>query len=363
MNRGFRKCAPLLGLALLALLFGPNAQVARGEARLRVLLLGSSEGAFAQRVRGQTADLALELVPCAESALPTEAELARLLAQHGADAALWLQSAPDVAPEVRLFDAMGKATQARRADPPRAGAADHSAGYEIAALLARAELTELIASRAASSLEPDAAEAVITPSDDARARAATEPPEPPRKPGTVEPSGWHLGLALGPRLTQANRARWLFGLEAGATLSRRALELGLYYAGTFEDERSRRGVRLGVRQDRVSANVSGALRLSPRLRLSLGADLGALLVQRSSAVTDAGLARTHDQTSSSFMASPRLTLRFCPRWFVQLGASLGVDLLTTPVTFEVQAPTGRGELELLRWAQPWLTVWLLGFNR
>jgi hypothetical protein len=103
--------------------------------------------------------------------------------------------------------------------------------------------------------------------------------------------------------------------------------------------------------------------LTPTLQLQCGLDLGLGAFQRSAQVRGGNFERTPDQRSVSFLAGPRLNLRWSPTWYAVLGVSLGVDLLTMPAAYEIEYASGRMQLERLAWAQPWLTVWLLGLSR
>ncbi|MFT3923898.1 MAG: hypothetical protein QM778_15300 [Myxococcales bacterium] len=370
MNRGSGKCTAALWLALSLCLLGSGycARLpAHAQARLRVLLLAPEGSAFAQRVRGQAGDLPLELVP-SEAQVSDTLDPSSLLREQSADAALWLDERGPAVPEVHLVDALGKATQTRRAELAGSHTEDSSARSEIAALLARAELLELLESRRAPAQEPSKLPA--SPEGAPVAKPGSSPPEFASTQADAETSstsqispGWHGGFVAGLRIGQLDAARWLLSIEVGPQLRWRALGLGLFYAGSFEDQRDLSSVRLGLRTDRLALNVSGVFELLPTLEFSAGADLGVLLTKRTTDAVMGELERTPAHRSGSFVAAPRLSLRWSPRWYLSFGISLGVDFLTTSPTYEVVSAAGRTELERLRWAQPWVSFWLLGIQR
>lgn len=367
MNRGFRKCLAVFFAFVSALCLGwPGAQVAGAQARLRVLLLSPESSPFAQRVRGQTGDLALELTAHAIDVAPADIDLGALLIAQGADAALWLEARPGAAPLVRLFDGQSKVMQARPAELPEGGAADSSATNEIAALLARGELVELLDTRAAEQATSrhgpppsSTSDANDKPEAEVSSEAKNVSPQEPAS-ASARASGLELGLGLGFRATQVNSARWLLGLEAGAFLARRALSLAVYYAGSFQDSRTLGDTRLGLRQDRVTANLSGAFRVLSQLQIQAGVDLGLSLFDRTTQAVAGSFEATPRQRSATFVAAPRLSLLWRFASYLGLGASAGVDLLTTPPSYELESQGARRELERLRWAQPWCTLGLVG---
>jgi hypothetical protein len=323
------------------------------HATIRVLVLDDEQSEFARRLRGQTADLPIEL-----SFLPGAgvSEATARLRQRGVDVAIWLEKPLPARPsEVCLAEGAGAALRRRPLEAPGEDDDDSSARYEIAALLVRAEVQALANSR------ESAGSAASTPLEMPATGPAssTERPsvaQPAELPARQTPRAFALELSLGVRGSRVGGDRSLFGLEGTLGLTRGPLVASLFYAGSFWDERTEQGVRIGLRQDRLAGHLGYGRRLWGNLHLRGGVDVGAVLIDRRAESVQANREATENRRTTSFVGAPRLALNWFLREFLCLGASVGVDLVSSPTRYILSTPSGTRELELTLWAQPWVTL-------
>ncbi len=356
VDRVFGKCWALLFMCTLAL--APS--VARAVPTLRVLVFADEGDEFVRRLRGQTADLAIDLVISPAPPTSTTAELRAQLQASRADLAVWLDSSLASGSMTCVFDQQAREIEQRPIGSGSVGTKERSAQLEVAALILRSALVERLNAAASGA---STAHVSRQPVEDLVAQASPVAVEvrAPRELMTLPAASVtrKLELALGARAMRVAAGRTLFGIEGTLGVTRKALGAALSYTGTFRDNQRTKDVSLGLREDRLAAMLHYIYKPWPYLQLRVGLDLGAISVHRHTTHVAPELSRTKAQRSLSLFGGPRLALHWASNKRVGAALSLGVDVLSAPTRYTLKTESLR-EVERLYTVAPWIALSVFG---
>ncbi|MCB9593730.1 MAG: hypothetical protein H6719_13435 [Sandaracinaceae bacterium] len=333
-------------LALLAALGPLGARRAEAQEPARQVVV-ATDATLATRIRGQTADLPLELI----EAPPVES-FERSLAlgrDRGAPFVVFATETPAAqglaALTIHVVEVEPRRMLARQI--PADGPDDRSAQLEAAALIVRSALRDL--------------------SEGGHVGVAM--PGPPR-PGTPVAPAPIAEAAPGRTVGVRMEVGWSASLDDHAPYGVQAPSL----AGVVEVERLRLGLRVEVglpvelTDDRAVLEV---MRVRPTLTaqvdlleedeigLTLGAELGVALWHRSTEIRQAGLVATDARWSASLLVGPAVGLEVFPSALggvAGIVVAAGADIVPSAPTFAYQID-GVSVDEAALWpVQPWLRV-------
>ena len=283
-------------LALVALALPGGVAVAE-PLRAVIQLDEPEDEELVRRIRGQTVDLDLSLVPVrAESSSPTVAlQFARahaLAAAHQAQAVIWFRTDENGALVVYIADP-GRDRLFERAIPQTSADPDaRSAAAETAALVVRSALRALLAG---------------SPIGAPRTRP-TEKPVPRPSPSAEDPWQWRVGVG------------WQMAADGAAPIGRHGVAIHLaldrrrWYARVaasstppLVDEDDRTAIR--VARHAVACALGAPLWRGPRGVLSVEMALGAVVYTRSTEVLSAEVVPTPPSRTPALAIGPALRYR------------------------------------------------------
>lgn len=338
-----------------------TAEAAEPAARVRIVVrvIAPIDNALYERTAGQISDLPAELSrvddPSLESTTPGRLERAKqIAAESAADLVVWFEH-PSLE-ETRVFVALPERGRilvrpVHMANSPTSNTT--SAMLEASSLVVRTALLAL-----------EAGVAVGVPDEELTREAPPEspppsPPSPPKRSKRPSPTApvpvsraAHPFAGIGWQLTIDGQSPG--GARAGA------LDAGVEYAKWLALARGTLGLPSRSNDDRVSLDVSrhsvvgmiGRNVLdsgrSARLGLDVLAGAGAIFFHRQAFARSPGFVPTPPETSASFAATFEANGYWAPnvRLPLQLGVSLGADVLAHPLVFayttatqEIRRPT------------------------
>lgn len=367
-NNAVRASAVLVAFAIV---WARSPQVLATEIP-RIVLHAGTEAELLTRVRGQTADLPIQLVVAEEapSNLQPLAGAAEVGARYGASIVIWFEPTKASGWDIYIADvAQGDLLVRRVVIQAGADRLDASAAAEAAALIVRSTLSSLTAG---GRIGVAAEDTQAKPADEKGGKEVSVP-----EPHATEEISPDDALSAGGGGRGA-RTRMLFlraGLQIGADLAPAvpyygpaafggfrfgSLELGggaSYALGrTIEDSFTR------IRLVRYGVAVRGATILwSPGpFELSAGMELGALVYERTTEALEARVRATPSRSIWTPVVSPALDASYWPA-SVPLGffASITVDLPAAVPVFEYETPDGEVERARAWPFQPRLTLGFL----
>jgi hypothetical protein len=331
---------------------------ARAEPPLRLLILAAPDSEFVQRVRGQAADLPVEIEAAARAELPAPGELAALAQERQVQALAWLEPLPTSGYAVHFFSARNAQLLTRQTEGAGTSGQDPSALTEVAAMVVRSQLQELL-----QTAEPPPAAQEVVP---AAAPTPAAQVNPPPSLGEVAAPGSarvqdSVEVHLGARAAWVSSSRVFFAPQLEAAWIGRHIAVGASLSASLPSRTSVHDARLRLREDRAGAIISHLSRLSSSLQLRAGLEAGIAVFSRETQAVSQGFQATPATRSPSALLAPRLDLRWAPRRFFALGITAGLDLLSAPPRYQVAYTSGRRQGERLGWAEPWLVLWLGGW--
>ncbi len=297
-------------LALVALLAALAAAGPASAQPARVVIGTSPE--LAERIRGQTGDLPLELVD-APPPRDFEAALALGRARDAPLAVFATQTEPALT--VHVVEVEARRMLSRRID----AADDRSAALEAAALIVRSALRELADGGHVGVVMPAPERAIEAPS----------PPAPEQTVAVQVALGWSATLDdHAPHGVQAP------SLAGGVALAR--LRLGVRAEVGLPVELTDPQATIALLRVRPTVLAAIDLLEHPELALTLGLELGLALWHRATEVREPGLVATDARWSGSLLVAPQLGLEVFPAalgGIVGLTVSAGTDIVPSAPTF------------------------------
>jgi hypothetical protein len=316
----------LLALALWAL-----HAVPAWAAPMRVVIRvdDAIDEALLARIRGQTSDLAVELIPvagAAGAALPDQMDGARQLADReqagavvwfthvgcaqkpGAVAGILVQLSQPARRTVLVYDSGSVGCE-------EAGLGLPSHAREEVAIAVRSALAAL-----AEGGNLGVAAAGVSPGAVVQAATSVAPVPPPNQ--LLVNAGW-LVIADGAAKTGQQ------GIEAGAALARGRLMAGLRLASTFPAQTADDLSTVSLSRGDASLMVGGRIPLGDRLTVSAAVYLGLALLARTTSARGADVMAAAPSRTLSPLLSPELRLHVPLHRGAGLGLALavGVDYL------------------------------------
>lgn len=392
------------------------ARVQAQQAQSPVVCAAFDDAELLARIRGQTRDLPIRLVPAPDESVtqPTAAQLLTIARSHKAEFVVSVDQEPGAARVVYVFDALTSELRVRTAPAPdRKHRFGRSAAAETVALIVRGELSDALAVReereAAESHGTDtpaapgrnsasvnappeqpSQRAQATPADEPAAPPATPPKraEPRRKPARTqrveavpdepepapeqepEPAstgswldGSQLSLELAGRASMVVARRYFFGGALGLRWTLRNLSLGVTGSMSLADSAERQGLTLSLREQTVSAEALGHVPLSAALTAGFGIAGRLSFYRRTASSADPTWKPQPSETSTTAALGPLAELRWQLQQHIGIGIRIGLDVLLRPVTFRYRLDTNTSdpvELERQNRVAPWLSLGVYG---
>jgi hypothetical protein len=339
---GVRVCSIRGALAILAI-----ATSSALASPLVVVVRGSGDELAVVRLRGQVADLDVELTlaPGAlEPALDAQlATAARLAEAHDARVVVWFVARAGGGGAVAI--AMPADHRLFVRELPRGAA---SALAEAEAVAARGALQAIAAGGTIGiAVEPKATSTVA--STDERVAVPAPPPAP----------GFGIEAAVGGQVAIDGGAdRGAYAIAQRTTLARDA------WAGSLSLALGVPGTRAGTTEVEL-ARSGGALGIERRFgAFAIGVEAGAVIYRRSTVATPTDLAATRASTTVAFAAGPEVRYRWQPGSIaIGLDLTAGVDLVAGAPELAVARGTEIDSLGKLWSVQPRVMLGLFARSR
>jgi hypothetical protein len=338
--------------------------IARADAARVVLLLDPRDPDLAARVEGQSGDLPVKLrvMAAPAAAQPTPAALRALMAEHTADALVWMHATDAGDYTLVVLDASTGETRTRQVQVALGGdVLAASARREALAIVVRAELKALVdrEHEASAAARRDASTPQASVASESRPRASraaaslvSRSSNDTSTQSALRPlrllGGWDLTWAGPGHVAHA------FMLQAGVRLG--AFELAIHAAFGWPRTLGDTALSADVARHALTAAVFAQLPLSAATRLLVGVQAGVLLFARTTEVHDPTLTKTPNQNSVSAAIGPNLSLRWLA--FGQAGFELGLSLsaVTAAPRYVVERSSGGTLRAHDTWLEPTSTL-------
>jgi hypothetical protein len=385
----------------------------RVRAQSAVVYAGITDAELLARIRGQTRDLPIALVPTTGAALSQQlsaAQLQSIAREQRADFVVSVSEEASGAHSVYVFDARTEEVRVRAAPAPdRKHRFARSAAAETIALIVRGELSDALAARVSEAaraadtpstadttrtdVPATRADSASTPRADSTARADAAAPrdaaarprtEAPRAPD-IEPeeeseeepedasdqqgaaAAWlvptQLSLELAGRVSTAISDRYFLGAALSLRVTFGYISLGVTGSTSLANRAHIQGLTLTLREHGIAVEALAHLPLPHALQLSLGASGRWLFYARDAASGDPAWRPEPANTSITFAVGPQVELRWQVAPHFGAGVRIGLDVLLRPVSWLYRLDTNmRGPVELERQnrVEPWLSVGVFG---
>ena len=315
--------------------------------RVVVRLSGAEQSELVERLRGQTAELPVELI--VDNGKPLEKELSAqfsaaeaLATNRSARVVVWLDARPrqsgkaDAPARIyvyisqpdagRVFVRMVEGRRTRGAAfQPSEGAQLDSAGLESAAMVVR---TALRALSEGAEIGVHRAEA----ERESEPRPQPRPPAPrvaeaPARPAKAHAVGWVAGISWQRSMDGLSSGQSGFAGRLGAILARQ-IELGVHASASFPADASDDFATVQISQRSIGAYAGWRLELSRSLRAAAGARVGAMGFWRTTVARQANVVPADSKVIASLLLGPELRFEWLPHLAdgrVGIGAGLGMD--------------------------------------